>query len=293
MDIAFIGTGSMGAPMARQLLKAGHQVTVYNRTSAKAEALVSDGARLASSPAEAAEGAEVVITMVADDDAELEVCDGPDGILESGPGGLHCACTTLGVATARHLAEIHSEAGHGYLSCPVFGRPEAAAAGKLWVLAAGPREELARARPVLEVLGQGVFELGEDPAAANALKLAGNFTLMVMIETLGEAFALGEAYGIAPPRVLEVVNTSLYHSPVVEAYGKLIADGSFTNAGFAARLGYKDARLAQAAAESAPVPMPLLAVVRAALAETVARGRGDWDWAALGGLARERAGRRS
>jgi 3-hydroxyisobutyrate dehydrogenase-like beta-hydroxyacid dehydrogenase len=293
MDIGFVGTGSMGAPMVRQLLESGHHVTVHNRTRAKAEALAKEGARVVATPAEAAEGAEMVITMVADDGAELAVCEGPDGILASGPGGLHCACTTLGVATARALAERHREAEQAYLSCPVFGRPEAAAAGRLWILAAGPAEAFQRARPALESMGQGVFELGDDPVAANALKLAGNFTLMAMIETLGEAFALGEAYGIEPQRVLEVVNTSLYGSHVMEAYGKLIAGGDFKDAGFAAHLGYKDARLAQAAAEAGPVPMPLLAVVREALAETVARGRGDWDWAALGGLARERAGKRS
>lgn len=289
MKIAFVGTGSMGLPMAERLLAAGHKLVVYNRTRAKAAPLAERGATLADSPAAAAAHSELLITMLADDGAELAVLE-DGGVLAGGFTGAHVACTTLGVATARRLAERHREAGQGYLSCPVFGRPDAAAAGRLWGVAAGPAEVLEHARPALAAFTQGIFALGERPEQANLVKLAGNFTLMAMIETLGEAFALAEKAGVARATFLEVLTGTLYPTPVYQNYGGMIAEHRYRPAGFSARLGLKDARLALAAGEELGVPLPLASLVRDGLVETLARGRSDADWSALGAVAAEHAG---
>ncbi len=290
MNIAFIGTGSMGLPMAERLLAAGHRLAVYNRTRGKATPLVEQGATLADDPAAAVAGSELLITMLSDDTAERAVLEGDHGVLAADFSGVHVACTTLSIAGARDLGARHAEAGQTYLSCPVFGRPDAAAAGKLWGLAGGPAAALELARPALEAFTQGVFEIGERPEQANLVKLAGNFTLMAMIETLGEAFALVEKGGVARSQLLEILTGTLYPTPVYRNYGGMIAEHRYRPAGFTARLGLKDARLALAAGEELGVPMPLAGLVRDGLVETVGRGDGDADWAALGAVAAGHAG---
>ncbi len=290
MKIAFIGTGSMGRPMAERLLDAGHRLDVYNRTRAKAAPLADRGATLADDPAAAVGGADLVITMLSEDAAEDAVLGGERGILAADFSGLHVACTTLSVAGARGLAARHAEAGQSYLSCPVFGRPDAAAAGKLWGLAGGPAEALDRARPALEAFTQGIFEIGERAEQANLVKLAGNFTLMAMIETLGEALALVEKGGVPRQQLLDILTGTLFPAPVYKAYGAMIAEHRYRPAGFSARLGLKDARLALAAGEELGVPMPVAGVVRDGLVETVGQGGGDADWAALGAVAAAHAG---
>lgn len=289
MKIGFIGTGKMGRPMAERLLHAGHELAVYNRSPEKAKSLAAAGARLAADPADTVAGAELLITMLADDEAERAVLRGRAGVLGAGFDGVHVACTTLSVAGARELTAEHARAGQAYLSCPVFGRPDAAAAGKLWGVAGGPPDALAIARPALEVLTQGLFELGDRPERANLVKLAGNFTLMAMIETLGEAFALVEKGGVARQAFYEILTGTLYPTPVYRNYGQLIAELRFRPAGFTARLGLKDARLALAAAEELGVPLPVASVVRDGLVETLGRNRADWDWAALAQIAAEHA----
>jgi len=290
MKIAFIGTGSMGRPMAERLLAADHELRIYNRSRDKAEPLADQGATIAGSPAEATAGCDIVISMLSDDDAERDITGGENGLLGSEFRGLHVACTTLSVGAARELAERHDAAGQGYVSCPVFGRPDAAAAGKLWGIAAGPEAHRDQARPALEAFTQGVFDVGNRPEQANLIKLAGNFTLMAMIETLGEALALAEKGGIPRQQFYEILTGTLFNTPVYKNYGAMIAEHRYLPAGFSARLGLKDARQALAAAEELGVPMPLAGLVRDGLIETLARGRSDADWAALGAIAAEHAG---
>src|SRR5579884_2424535 len=262
MEIGFIGLGSMGLPLARRLLEAGHRVAVYNRTPAAAERLAPFGAVAADSPAAAARGAEALVTMVADDAALEAVLEG----------------------------ERHAAAGQAYVAAPVFGRPDAAAAGKLWIVAAGPAAALERCRPLFEAMGQGVIPVGDDPARANVVKLAGNLLLAAAIEALGEAFVLARKHGIAPEDVLDVVNGRLFRSPIYENYGRLIAAQRYEPAGFRLRHGLKDVRLALEAGEAVAAPLPLASLVRDRFLSAVARGWGDADWAALARVAAADAG---
>jgi 3-hydroxyisobutyrate dehydrogenase-like beta-hydroxyacid dehydrogenase len=291
MRIAFLGLGRMGLPMARNLLAAGHELVVYNRTRSRAETLESEGARMAGSPAEAAEDVDILVTMLADDAAVEHTVLGASGALMTLPAGaVHLSMSTISTALSRRLSREHAAADQGYVAAPVFGRPEAAASASLWILAAGVPDAIERGRPVLEAMGQGVIELGEEPETANLVKVAGNFLLSSMLEGMAEAFALVRKNGIDPERFLEIVNGRLFRSPIYEAYGGLIARGGYEPAGFALRLGLKDTRLVLAAADESEVPMPAASVVRDRYLTGVARGLGDLDWAGLGRIAAEDAG---
>ena len=291
MKVGFIGLGSMGLPLARHALQAGHTVTVYNRTRDRAEPLRSLKPTIAATPAAAARGAEVLLTMVADDDALETVMAGEDGALTGlGRGAVHVSLSTISPRLSRSLAVRHRAAGQGYVAAPVFGRPEAAEAKKLWIVAAGPADALARCRPLLDELGQGVILAGADAARANVIKLAGNFLLAAAIEAMGEAFALARKYDIAPADLLEIVNGRLFRSPIYENYGKLIAEERYEPAGFKLRYGLKDVRLALGAAEEVAAPMPLASLMRDRYLSGAARGWGDIDWAGLARIAAADAG---
>ncbi len=290
MRVAFLGLGRMGSAMARRLV-ADFDLTVFNRDWAKAAPFSTLGARVGGSVREAVAGAELVVTMLADDAAEEALAFGPGGLLASlAPGAIHVAMSTLGVATSDRLAAAHAEAGQGYVAAPVFGRPPAAEAGQLWILAAGPGSQVARCQPVFSKLGQGVFPLGEKAATAHALKLAGNTLLVTVLEALSEAFAFGEKAGVAPETTLKVLNTALLKSPLAEAYGGAVVRGAFEPAGFALRLGLKDVTLALAAAGALQAPLPLAGILRDRLQEATAKGYGDQDLAALSRISREAAG---
>jgi 3-hydroxyisobutyrate dehydrogenase-like beta-hydroxyacid dehydrogenase len=291
MKIGFIGLGSMGLPMARNLLDAGHELVVYNRTRSRADELARKGGRVAGSPREAAQGAEILITMLADDTAVEEVMFGDQGGLAGlKSGAVHASMSTISHLLSRRLAEQHRSKRQGYVAAPVFGRPEAAEAAKLWIVAAGETELIERCQPVFDAMGQGVEMVGDDPPMANVLKLAGNFLLASAIEAMGEAFALVQKSGIEPARFLEIVNGRLIRSPIYENYGKLIADRRWEPAGFKLRHGLKDVRLALAAAEEATAPMPLASLIRDHYLSAMARGWGDIDWAALARVVEEDAG---
>ncbi len=290
MKVGFIGLGNMGQAMASNLVKAGHEVTVFNRTRGKADELVKEGARLAATPAEAASG-EAVCSMLADDAAVEEVVFGRHGILASDSKTVvHISMSTISTALSRRLAEAHRQEGQGYVASPVFGRPEAAAAAKLVVVAGGPKPAVDRVRPVLEAIGQKVFHVGEEPEKANVIKLSGNFMLASMLETFGEVFAVVRKAGVDPNLFLEIVNGNLFRSPVYEGYGKAVAGGKFEPAGFKLKLGMKDVKLAIAAAEELTVPMPLASLVRDQFLSGVARGYGEIDWSGLAKIAAENAG---
>jgi 3-hydroxyisobutyrate dehydrogenase-like beta-hydroxyacid dehydrogenase len=288
MKLAFIGAGNMGSPMARNLLRAGHQVNVYNRTRAHAEPLLQEGAALSDSPEDAARGVEAIVTMLAEDAAVEQAAQGFFETLAR--GAIHIGMSTISVACSKRLAERHAARGQVYVAAPVFGRPEAAAAARLWIVAAGSPESIARCRPVFDALGRGSSVVGADPWIANAVKLSGNFLIAAALESLGEAFALVRKSGVDAGQFLEIINTALFNSPLYAGYGAAIAKEQFEPAGFKLRLGFKDLRLAQEAAESAAVPMPLAGVLRDRYLAAIARGESELDWAALARIAAVQAG---
>jgi 3-hydroxyisobutyrate dehydrogenase-like beta-hydroxyacid dehydrogenase len=290
MDVGFIGLGHMGAPMARNLLKAGHRVTVYNRTRGKAEALAREGAQVVDRVADACRG-DVLITMLSDDTAVEGVVFADGGALYSlGRNAIHISMSTIGVALSDRLAEAHGKAGQGYVAAPVFGRPEAAAAAKLFIIAAGADATLARCQPLFDAMGQETFVVGAKPSEANLVKLSGNFLIASVLECLGEAFALVRKSGIEPHRYLNILTSTLFSAPVYRTYGSIIAEGKNPTDGFKMSLGLKDIRLALAAADATAVPMPVASLVRDHFIEGVAQGEGDADWSGLARLAARRAG---
>jgi len=291
MKAGFIGLGNMGQPIARNLLKAGHELILFNRTAQRAQELLPWKSRVAESVAQACTDG-VVLTMLSDDRALAECCFGETGILASLPaGGLHVSLSTISVKLARHLTEHHAGRGQSFVSAPVFGRPPAAESAQLLVVAAGPGEAVERARPLLEPIGRKLFVLGPDPVTANAMKLTGNFLIASMLEALSEAFALAEKSGIPPALALEIIS-SLFRSPVYEGYGQIMVEKRFEPAGFKMTLGLKDVRLILAAADAASVPMPIASLVHDQLISGLGRGLGDSDWSALAQLVAENAGLR-
>jgi 3-hydroxyisobutyrate dehydrogenase-like beta-hydroxyacid dehydrogenase len=277
--LGFIGLGNMGLPMARNLLAAGHALRVYNRTADKAQPLVEAGAQLVSSPAEAVEPGGIVLTMLADDAALNETVTGANGLLSRlGANGLHISHSTISPALATHLAELHQRQGSAYLAAPVFGRPEAAAARTLWIVTAGSPEAKQRARPLLDALGQGVFDFGETPSAANVLKLAGNFLIASAMEAMAEAFTLGQKYGIERQTMADFLGNALFASSIYQNYGNAIAQPEQAPLGFRLPLGLKDVTLALQAAAEAPMPMPLASLIQQRFQAALAKGWGDKDW---------------
>lgn len=290
MNIGFVGLGNMGSGIAANLLKAGHSVTVWNRTKSRAEALKPLGARIAASPGEAAK-AGIVLTMLSDDKAVDSVVHGEDGILKSLPAeGLHISLSTISVALSGELTKDHQNARQQYVAAPVFGRPEAAAAAKLFVVAAGSPAALDRCQPIFEAIGQQTFIAGEIPNRANTIKLAGNFLISSMLQGFGEAFALARKSGIEPEKLLEILTGTLFVAPYQKGYGSSIARGVYEPAGFAASLGLKDVRLVLAAADAAGVPMPMASLVHDRFQTAVGRGHGGKDWSVIARLAAEDAG---
>jgi len=280
----------MGAAMAANLIRAGHELTVFNRSAAKARPLVELGARAALNVAEACHG-EMVITMLADDSALADTVWASDALLENLPqGSIHVSMSTISVALARRLAPAHAQAGQRYVAAPVFGRPEMAAAAKLFIVTAGDPETLALCQPVLLAMGQRTFAMGAEPAAANLVKLSGNFMIAAAIEALGESLALVGKAGIDRRAYVDLLSATLFPGAAYQTYGGLIADGKFEPAAFAAALGNKDIRLALAAAESLSVPMPLASLLRDRFLRLFAHGGENLDWAAIGALPGQDAG---
>lgn len=290
MKVGFIGLGRMGSAMAGNLLKAGHEVTVYNRTSDKSRALSALGARVASRVSDACRGA-AVISMLANDEAVHSVVFDGGGVLASAASGaVHISMSTIGVGLSARLAAAHAAAGQRFLAAPVFGRPEAAAAAQLFIIAAGARAAADECAPLFNAMGQKVFYLGAEPSAANLVKLSGNFLIACVIESLGEAMALIGKAGIDERTYLDVLTSTLFNVPLYKIYGGLIVDQKFEPAGFAAPLGLKDIRLALAAAEELQVPMPLASLLRDRFLALLARGGEALDWSAIARLAAADAG---
>lgn len=288
MKVAFIGLGSMGSPMARNLIRAGHQLTLYNRTRQRAEALRKDGARVAGSAAEAVADAEVLVTMLANDEA---VRGTVMPALDTLPArAIHMSASTISVECSRELEREHAARGQGYVATPVLGRPEAAEQKKLWVLAGGRADVIERCRPLIEALGRGFTVVGEEPWKANLTKIGVNFVLASMLESIGEAYALVEKAGLDSHKFLEVLNGGLFNSTVIENYGKRIAGRNYEPAGFQLKLGFKDTELALEAAAASDVPMPYAGVLRDRFLQALAYGHGELDWSAVAEISRINAG---
>jgi len=290
MKIGFVGLGRMGSGMARNLLHAGHQVTVYNRTRDKAEALVADGAQVADSAAAAAHGAEAVLSMLADDAALRHVVYGESGLAAGlARGAAHISCSTISTACARELATEHAAHGQHLVTAAVFGRPDAAEARRLVVIVAGAPEQVQHFRPLFEAIGRQTTVIGSEPWQANAAKLCGNFMIASMIEAFAEAYATLRKSAVDPHAFLEAMN-GLFGSPVYANYGRIIADEAFEPAGFALKLGLKDARLVLELAQEVSAPMPLASMNRDHLLQALAQGQENLDWSSFSRVAARNAG---
>jgi 3-hydroxyisobutyrate dehydrogenase-like beta-hydroxyacid dehydrogenase len=293
MKLGFVGLGRMGAAMAANLVKAGHDVSVFNRTRGRSNALIELGAHEAVNIAGVCDG-EAVITMLADDDAASDVALGEGGLIAHlRKGAIHLSMSTISVALSKRLARAHEKAGQRYIAAPVFGRPDMAAAAKLFIVCAGDPATIDACQPLFRAIGQKAFPMGTEPSAANLVKLSGNFLLASAIEALGEAVALTSKAGIDPHAYVEFLTSTVFNLPVYKTYGGLIAEGKFEPAGFAAPLGFKDIRLALSAAESLRVPMPLGSLLHDRFLRLLAQGGERLDWSAIGGLAAQDAGLRA
>src|SRR5882757_1400374 len=290
MKVGFIGLGRMGAAMAANLIRAGHDVTGFNRSPGKSSALIELGAQEATNLAGTC-GGDAVITMLADDGAASDIALGEGGLVAHLPkGAIHLSMSTISVELSKRLAQAHTQAGQRYLAAPVFGRPDMAAAGKLFIVAAGDPAAIEACRPLFGAIGQKTIPIGTEPAAANLVKLSGNFLMASAIEALGEAIALVGKAGIDRRAYVDLLTSTVFNVPVYKTYGNLIAQSQFEPAAFAAPLGYKDIRLALAAAESLRVPMPLASLLHDRFLRLFAEGGEKLDWSAIGGLATQDAG---
>jgi len=291
MKVGFIGLGSMGAGMSRNLIKAGHDLVVYNRTRSVAQEMQSLGAKVAHTASEAATGVEVLITMLADDRAVQDVIFEPGAAIEALPeGAIHISMSTISVDLSRRLAKAHAEKRQSYIAAPVFGRPDAAGAGKLFIVSAGPSESIEKCRSLFAAMGQKTFVINEDAPAANLIKLSGNFLTTTVIESLAEGFALMRKAGVDPQKFLEVLTESMFSAPVYKTYGGIIASEKFEPVGFKLPLGFKDNRLLLAAAEEALVPMPMASLMHDRFVAALAQGLEDADWSAIARVTYRNAG---
>lgn len=290
LHIGFIGLGHMGAPMAMRLLEAGHQLTVYNRTASKAQPLIDRGARLATRVGDACSG-DAVVSMLSDDAAVAQSVLGEGGVLQNlGEHTIHVSMSSISVAMSERLAAAHASAGRRFVAAPVFGRPDVAAKGQLFVIAAGAKDVVDACEPLFHAVSQKTIYVGEQPPAANLIKLSGNFIMAAVMQALSEATALIRKAGIDPRRYHEALTSSLFTGPVFTNYGGLIVRQQYEPAQFAAPLGEKDLRLTLASAETLGVPMPLASLVHDRLQTLIARGGEHLDWSAVGRLAANDAG---
>lgn len=289
MKIGFIGLGAMGAGIARNILKAGHELTVWNRSQAPVNAIVQEGARAAADPAETLKG-DMVFTMLANDVAYEELGFAGPILQKAAPGLIHVNMATIAPATGAKLAAAHAAAGIGYLASPVFGRPDAAAAAKLILVVGGQAGLIEKTRPVLNALGWKIAVAGDKPEAANLLKIAGNFMTAAAIEVYGEAFALLRKSGVDPEIFYETMSAQYYSGSIHKLFGRIILDGAFDPPGFKLRHGYKDIGLVLSAGKAVEAPLPVASLVHDLMMTEMADGKADIDWSVIADLAAKRAG---
>src|SRR6266436_4781069 len=291
MKIGFIGLGMMGSGMARNLVKAGHTLIVFNHTRSRARLLTDLGASVVASPADAASAVELLITMLADDPALEDAVLGPWRALQSLPtGAVHVGMSTISVAMSRRLQAAHRERQQHYVAAPVFGRPEAAEAAKLFIVVAGPAAQIQRCQVLFDAMGQRTFVVDENAPAANVVKLTGNFLISTVIESMAEAVSLVRKSGVDPNKFLDVITGSLFSAPIYKNYGGMIAANRFEPVGFKLPLGFKDNRLVLAAAEEAAVPMPMANLIHDRFVTAIAQGMSEADWSAIARISFQDAG---
>jgi len=279
MRIGFLGLGKMGTPMARHLLAAGHELRVWNRSEGRTEPLLREGAIAAGTPAEAELGADAVITMLFDDAANEEVIFGANGLMDAlSPGALHISCSTISVELSERLTQEHARHKHEFVAAPVFGRPNVAEQGKLWVVGAGAEHAVAKARPLLETFSRGISLVGTEPREAHAVKLGGNFLISAMLYSLSEAFVYADGQGIEPAVFFEAVNSALFQSPFYAAYSRTMLNPP-AEAGASILLGEKDTRLLREAAASRGTRVKLADTLAEIFAQAKAAGLANQDWA--------------
>lgn len=291
MDVAFIGLGNMGIEMAKNLMEAGHRLAVYNRTRSRAEPVQAAGAKVAATPGAAAAMGGTVITMLADDHAVEEIMFEPGNVLDAMlPGSVHISMSTISVDLSRRLTEAHRARGQHFIAAPVFGRPDAAAAARLFIVAAGPADAIEQCRPLFDAMGQQTFIMSDHPPAANVVKLTGNFLITTVIESLAEAVALVRKFGMDDQAFLDFLTTSLFTAPIYRTYGDMVTGERFEPAGFRLPLGFKDNRLLMAAAEEAAVPIPMASLIHDRFVAALAQGLEDSDWSAIARISYQNAG---
>jgi 3-hydroxyisobutyrate dehydrogenase-like beta-hydroxyacid dehydrogenase len=283
-SIGFLGLGEMGRPMAARLLAAGYEVTVWNRSPGPEKDLVGSGAKTAANAAEVF-GRDIAITMLANDAATREVVGG--ALAAGARPRIHANMATISVALAAELESSHAAAGVDYVASPVFGRPEAAQAGQLNIIAAGNPDAVAELDPVFRAMGKAVWPVGADAPAANAVKIGGNLMLACAIEAMGEGAGIAEGHGVPASRFLEIMTETLFGAIAYRGYGAMIGSRTFEPAAFKLPLGLKDVNLAMEAAEGVGKELPFGAALRARFESAIAAGLSDKDWSAIGGLAVE------
>ena len=290
-EVAFIGLGNMGSAIATNLLDHDYKLFVYNRTPEKAAALIQRGASLLQKPSDAFLSSSIVITMLANDSALEDVVYGENGIEKTmKAGSIHLSLSTVSPELSAKLTASHSEKGGVFLAAPVFGRPDVAKLGKLWIAVAGEKTSKEKVAPVLSVIGQKVYDFGEDAKSANIVKLCGNFLLLSSIEALSEAQALAKKNGLDSAAMLSMFTDTFFACPAFQTYSKLITSQKFKPAGFALNLGLKDIRLVKKVADLSATPMPFASLIHDRMLSSIAKGRQDLDWSALSLISLEDAG---
>ena len=288
MRVGFLGMGTMGKAMAANLVKAGHAVTVWNRSPAPAAELAALGAMVAATP-DGTVGGEAVISMLADD-ASTKAVISDDLLATAAKGLVHVNMATVSIAACKSLVERHGRHGIAYVAAPVFGRAEVAAVGKLNIVAGGKEADIARVQPLLDAMGQKTWRTGTDPAHANLVKITGNFMLAASIEMLSEAFSLTERGGVDPRIFAEIMTSTLFAAPAFKIYSEIINSKRFEPAGFKMALGLKDVGLALEASHALQTPLPMASLVRDHFLEGLAAGHAEKDWSALSAVVRRNAG---
>jgi len=288
--VAFLGLGRMGSGIAHNILKAGFELTVYNRTAEKMRPLVEVGARASASPREAVEGSDAVVSCLFDDTSVLDIVSGDDGLLSGlSPNSVHIGITTILPRTAERLATMHKAHGSHYVAAPVVGRPDVADAGQLRAFVAGDPAVIARCDPLLHAYCQMVVNVGEKHQVANSVKLAVNYMIVSLIELMGEVYAFGEKSGIDPQH-LRLLMATMFPQPQVQEYAQRILARDFDEVGFDLVSGFKDVRLMIGASEEVAVPLGFAGVLREKFIAAIANGFQNKDWSAVTEATRMSAG---
>jgi 3-hydroxyisobutyrate dehydrogenase len=286
MRVTFLGTGIMGAPMARNAAAAGMEVAAWNRSAEKADPLREEGIEVAESAAAAVDGSDIVVTMLSDGEAVRAVAEA-DGVLEAMRGRIWAQMSTIGIEANEALAATAASEGIAYVDAPVLGTRQPAEAGELIVLAAGPPEAKERCGELFDAVGKKTFWLGDEPGPASRMKVVLNTWIVGLVEALAESLALAERVGLEPAQMLEIIEGGPMDSAYAQMKGKMMVERSFETS-FPLRLAAKDARLALEAAEAEGLELPLLEGARAAMERAVEAGHGEKDLSAtVSGLRQE------